>query len=204
MKRWISWILALSLILGAAVLPAAAEGANTAADAVSSASISGGGRRNAPGGPRQGMPPRGGQRPGNTNGETTTPPALPESVNGETATPPALPESANGETATPPDMPESANGEEAARSEAPAEAGNAESGTKQPESGKKKDSRNSMRTGKKSRNTASAAEGITFELLLEKGIITQDIYNAIMTFIREYTAASTAPAAVPAAEASGT
>ena len=214
MKRWTAWILALSLILCAAVLPAAAEEEETQTDAVTSASVNQGGkdgRKNMPGGQTQNGQQPGGrtrdrknQQPGSAQMPqvpagvpgNALPPAMPGGTAGETVTPPEVPDETSGETVTPPEVPDGTT-----------ESGQQEQDTDSastPSSGKttKDNSRNNPRTGKKGKaaDTASVPQ-ITFELLLEKGVISQEVYDAIMKFIREYTA-ETLPA-VPAAPAEG-
>ena len=192
MKKLISWILALSLVLCAAVLPAAAEEEGTTTDAVTSASVSRNGkdgRKNMPGGQ-----PQNGQQPGgrtrdrrNQQQQPGQMPQAPAGVPG-TAAQPAVPDGMTEETVTPP-----------ATTEADPAAENADSAST-PAAGKTKDNRNNARTGKKGKTAITAAGmQITLDLLLEKGVISQEVYNAIMNFIREYTA-ETAPA-VPAAPA---
>ena len=203
MKKLISWILALSLVLCAAVLPAAAEEEGTTTDTVTSASVSRNGkdgRKNMPGGQTQNGQTQNGQQPGGrTRDRKNQQPAqmaqAPAGVPGG-AVPPAMPDGTTEETVTPPAAPDGT-----------AESGQQEQGTDSastPASGKTKDTRNNARMGKKGKaaNTAAGTQ-ITFELLLEKGVISREVYDAIMNFIKEYTA-ETAPAvpAVPA-EAEG-
>ena len=76
-----------------------------------------------------------------------------------------------------------------------------------PESGKTKENKNNTRSGKKGKaDGTEAAPRITFELLLEKGVISREVYDAIMDFIRNYTAenAPAAPALPAEAEGAGT
>ena len=197
MKKMISWILALSLVFCAAVLPAAAEEEETQTDAVTSASVNRNGkdsRNNATGGQTQNGPQPGGRTRDRRNQQPGQMPQVPAGVPGAAAQP-AVPDGTAEETVTPP-----------ATTETDPAAENADSATT-PEAGKTKDNRNNARTGKKGKNAVTAAgTQITFELLLEKGVISQEIYDAIIKFIQEYTAdtAPTVPAAPTEAEGAST
>ena len=184
MKRWISWILALSLILCAAVLPAVAEEEETKTDAVTSASVSRkekDGRKNIPGGQTQESRKHGRkeQQPDSSQTQTEESENLPDFI----------PDDPDGETVSPDETPESSR---------PSGKDDKESAS---ESRKEKDLRD-PRTGKRRKTESTDISGqITFELLLEKGVISQEVYDAIMEFIREYTAAMTESAPeIPAAE----
>ncbi len=199
MKKWISWILALSLLLGAAVIPAVAEETNTENDAVSSASVntgSKGGQKNAP---NEQMP--NGQMPngrGHGNGGRKQQP-------GNIQVQPQMPSAATPDTATPPEMPGQANGEAAEISENPENTQPADStgNSGSTESRNRKKDKDAARDGKKGKKgTQTSVQGITFELLLEKGVITQEVYDAIMNFIKEYTTQSTTVTTVPSEDVS--
>lgn len=245
MKKWISLLLALSLTLGAAAIPAAAEETGTAADTVTSATATANGRRQqgAPNGqaPDRQMPDgqmpdgqmpdgqapngqepngqmqmpgnhsrngqmRNGQMPGGFGqngqmpggfgqngqhgrnrrkpGADQAQPEMPEGTTPESPVPPEQPETAEGEVNTPPEE-------------------NTDSAAAQP-SGKTRQHGKARMDRKGKDSGISAGSDEIFKLLLEKGIITQEIYDAIMNFIASYTAEN-APAApevpAPAGEA---
>ena len=183
MKKWISRILALSLILCAVALPGTAEN-ETQTDTVTSASVSQGrkdSRKDIPGGQ---MPE--GRRHGRKDQQpdsTRTQPEESESV------PDFIPDDPDGKTVSPVETPETRQPSEEADEEST-------SGLR-----KGKGPRD-LRTGKKKKTESTDISGqITFELLLEKGVISQEVYDAIMNFIKEYTAALTDT--VPEAPAAG-
>ena len=153
MKKWISLVLALSLLISAAVIPAMAEESAGSTDAVTSASVTKGGRNG-----RNAAPGR--QMPSGQHGRNRTPSdsAAPQ------AEPPAVPE-----------LPAESNAPESSDS-APA----ASSGKQV-----KKSSGNTVRTVKKGKASVSAGSlTVTLDLLLEKGVISQDVYQAILAFIQ--------------------
>ena len=194
-KKWISWILALSLLLGAAVIPAVAEETNTETDAVTSASVKTGrkgGQKSAPNGQMPGGQDHsngGGkrQRPGNAQGQ----PQAPVADAPNTVTPPEMPDQANGEAVGIPE-----NQENTQPADSTGNSGSTESGNRK----KDKDAARDGKKGKK--GTQTSVQGITFELLLEKGVITQEVYDAIMNFIKEYTTQSTTVTTVPSEDVS--
>ena len=167
MKKWISLMLALSLLLSAAIFPAVAEEPAGETDAVSSASVTKGSpndRNSAPG--RQGLSgPRGRNR---NQPDTTAPQAQPPAELPAESEQPAEPEQP-AESAVP-ESPENVPAESSGRQA-------------------KKSNGNSARTAKKGKASISAGSlTVTLDLLLEKGVISQDVYNAIMAFIQSYTA----------------
>ena len=182
MKKWISRILALSLILCAVALPGTAEN-ETQTDTVTSASVSQGrkdSRKDIPGGQ---MPE--GRRHGRKDQQpdsTQTQPEESESV------PDLIPDDPDGKTVSPAETPEAGQPPEITD-------GESTSGLR-----KGKGPRD-LRTGKKKTESTDISGQITFELLLEKGVISQEVYDAIMNFIKEYTAALTDT--VPEAPAAG-
>ncbi len=165
MKKWISLVLALSLLLSAAVIPVMAEEPAGGTDAVTSASVTKGGRNG-----RNAAPGR--QMPSGQHGRNRTPSdsAVPQ------AEPPAVPElPAEPELPAAPEQPAESNAPESSDS-APA----ASSGKQV-----KKSSGNTARTVKKGKASVSAGSlTVTLDLLLEKGIISQDVYQAILAFIQ--------------------
>ena len=202
MKKLISWILALSLILCAVILPAVAE-EETQTDTVTSASVSRNGkdgRNNAPGGQPQGAPSRNGQMPGGRTRDRNNRQQAPAEVPGS-VTPPEMPDGMAGEASvTTPETAESGEQAENADSAAAPESGKSKEN-------KNKENKNNTRSGKKGKaDGTEAAPRITFELLLEKGVISREVYDAIMDFIRNYTAenAPAAPALPAEAEGAGT
>ena len=165
MKKWISLVLALSLLISAAVIPAMAEESAGGTDAVTSASVMKGGRNG-----RNAAPGR--QMPSGQHGRNRTPSdsAAPQ------AEPPAVPE-----LPAEPELP--AAPEQPAESNAPDSSESAPSAS----SGKqvKKSSGNTARTVKKGKASVSAGSlTVTLDLLLEKGVISQDVYQAILAFIQ--------------------
>ena len=165
MKKWISLVLALSLLISAAVIPAMAEDSAGSTDAVTSASVMKGGRNG-----RNAAPGR--QMPSGQHGRNRTP--------SDTAAPQAEPPAA-------PELP--AEPELPAAPEQPAESNAPESSDSAPaaSSGKqvKKSSGNTVRTVKKGKASVSAGSlTVTLDLLLEKGVISQDVYQAILAFIQ--------------------
>ena len=165
MKKWISLVLALSLLISAAVIPAMAEESACSTDAVTSASVMKGGRNG-----RNAAPSR--QMPSGQHGRNRTP--------SDTAAPQAEPPAA-------PELP--AEPELPAAPEQPAESNAPESSESAPSasSGKqvKKSSGNTARTVKKGKASVSAGSlTVTLDLLLEKGVISQDVYQAILAFIQ--------------------
>lgn len=165
MKKWISLVLALSLLLSAAVIPAMAEEPAGGTDAVTSASVMKGGRNG-----RNAAPGR--QMPSGQHGRNRTP--------SDTAAPQAEPPAAP-ELPAEPELP--AAPEQPAESNAPDSSESAPSAS----SGKqvKKSSGNTARTVKKGKASVSAGSlTVTLDLLLEKGIISQDVYRAILAFIQ--------------------
>ena len=165
MKKWISLVLALSLLISAAVIPAMAEDSAGSTDAVTSASVMKGGRNG-----RNAAPGR--QMPSGQHGRNRTPSdtAAPQ------AEPPAVPElPAEPELPAAPEQPAESNAPESSDS-APA----ASSGKQV-----KKSSGNTVRTVKKGKASVSAGSlTVTLDLLLEKGVISQDVYQAILAFIQ--------------------
>lgn len=165
MKKWISLVLALSLLISAAVIPAMAEESAGSTDAVTSASVMKGGRNG-----RNAAPGR--QMPSGQHGRNRTPSdsAAPQ------AEPPAVPElPAEPELPAAPEQPAESNAPESSDS-APA----ASSGKQV-----KKSSGNTARTVKKGKASVSAGSlTVTLDLLLEKGVISQDVYQAILAFIQ--------------------
>jgi hypothetical protein len=165
MKKWISLILALSLLLSAAVIPAVAEEPAGGTDAVTSASIaknSQNGRNSAPGR----------QAPSGSRGRNRNQPdaAAPQ------AEPPAVPElpAEPGQPAVPEQPADNAVPDD--QESAPA----ASSGKQA-----KKGGGNNARTAKKGKASVSAGSlTVTLDLLLEKGVISQDVYQAILAFIQ--------------------
>ncbi|QTE68000.1 hypothetical protein JNO48_12535 [Clostridiales bacterium] len=165
MKKWISLALALSLLLSAAVIPAMAEEPAGGTDAVTSASVMKGGRNG-----RNAAPGR--QMPSGQHGRNRTP--------SDTAAPQAEPPAAP-ELPAEPELP--AAPEQPAESNAPDSSESAPSAS----SGKqvKKSSGNTARTAKKGKASVSAGSlTVTLDLLLEKGVISQDVYQAILAFIQ--------------------
>ena len=165
MKKWISLVLALSLLISAAVIPAMAEESAGGTDAVTSASVTKGGRNG-----RNAAPGR--QMPSGQHGRNRTPSdtAAPQ------AEPPAVPE-----LPAEPELP--AAPEQPAESNAPDSSESAPSAS----SGKqvKKSSGNTARTVKKGKAAVSAGSlTVALDLLLEKGVISQDVYQAILAFIQ--------------------
>lgn len=208
MKKMLSGILILMLALGSVIMPAAAE-ESAAPDAVTSASInsrdSGAPAGQMPGGQMPGAPMHGmhphGQRSGGAQQPAAgqaEPSAVPDESNAETGAMPAD-TGANPQTATPPDA--NVTGSGTAQAENTPVIRNTR--------GNKK---NGKSTQKKNTATTPAVvptvtqPTVTFELLLEKGVISQDVYDAIMAFIKDYTApaSSTVPAeGAPAEPANG-
>ena len=171
MKKWISLVLALSLLLSAAVIPAMAEESAGSTDAVTSASVMKGGRNG-----RNAAPGR--QMPSGQHGRNRTP--------SDTAAPQAEPPAAP-ELPVAPELP--AEPELPVAPEQPAESNAPESSESAPaaSSGKqvKKSSGNTARTVKKGKASVSAGSlTVTLDLLLEKGVISQDVYQAILAFIQ--------------------
>ncbi len=171
MKKWISLVLALSLLLGAAVIPAVAEEPAGGTDTVTSASVAMSGRNG-----RNSMPGR--QMPSGQHGRNRNQadPAAPQ------AEPPAVPE-----VPAAPELP--AEPEYPAEPEQPAESNAPESSESAPaaSSGRqaKKSSGNTARSVKKGKASVSAGSlTVTLDLLLEKGVISQDVYQAILAFIQ--------------------
>ena len=165
MKKWISLVLALSLLISAAVIPAMAEEPAGGTDAVTSASVTKGGRNG-----RNAAPGR--QMPSGQHGRNRTP--------SDTAAPQAEPPAAP-ELPAEPELP--AAPEQPAESNAPDSSESAPSAS----SGKqvKKSSGNTARTVKKGKASVSAGSlTVTLDLLLEKGVISQDVYQAILAFIQ--------------------
>lgn len=165
MKKWISLVLALSLLISAAVIPAMAEESAGGTDAVTSASVTKGGRNS-----RNAAPGR--QMPSGQHGRNRTP--------SDTAAPQAEPPAAP-ELPAEPELP--AAPEQPAESNAPDSSESAPSAS----SGKqmKKSSGNTARTVKKGKASVSAGSlTVTLDLLLEKGVISQDVYQAILAFIQ--------------------
>ena len=112
----------------------------------------------------------------------TQPAGTPDSV-----TPTETPDGTTGEAAAPQETPEGTTGEVAAPQEIPESSQPAENADSTQTAGKTKGDK--ARTGGKGKAAhATAVQGITFELLLEKGVISQEVYDAIMNFIKEYTA----------------
>ena len=165
MKKWISLVLALSLLISAAVIPAMAEESAGGTDAVTSASVTKGGRNG-----RNAAPGR--QMPSGQHGRNRTPSdtAAPQ------AEPPAAPElPAEPELPVAPEQPAESNAPDSSESAPSASSG------KQV----KKSSGNTARTVKKGKASVSAGSlTVTLDLLLEKGVISQDVYQAILAFIQ--------------------
>lgn len=177
MKKWISLVLALSLLLSAAVIPAMAEEPAGGTDAVTSASVTKGGRNGRNAAPGRQMPsgPHGRNRtPSDTAAPQAEPPAVPElPAEPEQPAEPALP--AEPELPAEPGQPAESNAPESSEG-APA----ASSGRQV-----KKSSGSTARTVKKGKAAVSAGGlTVTLDLLLEKGIISQDVYRAILAFIQ--------------------
>ena len=136
--------------------------------------------------------------------DSVTPMETPNGTTGEAAAPAEMPNGTSGEAAVPQEMPGGINGEAAAPQETPENSQPAENADSAQAAGKTK--RDKTRTGGKGKTTrATAVQGITFELLLEKGVISREVYDAIMKFIKEYTAenAQAAPAVTETQAADG-
>ena len=193
MKKWISRILALSLILCAVALPGTAEN-ETQTDTVTSASVSQGrkdSRKDIPGGqmPEGRRHGRKDQQPDSTRTQPEESESVPDFIPDDPeGMPDFIPDDPDGKTVSPAETPEAGQPPEITD-------GESTSGLR-----KGKGPRD-LRTGKKKTESTDISGQITFELLLEKGVISQEVYDAIMNFIKEYTAALTDT--VPEAPAAG-
>ena len=199
MKKTLSLIMILALLASSAILPALAEGADGSVDQISSATQQNsqpvtGGHPEMPGnGQRPGnrQNPGNGQQPGNKqapgNGQM---PQMPE--NGQ---PPAMPE--NGQVPSMPDNSQAPQSSEIIQEPmTPAQddqsTGNSPDGQNNGQSGKHEKNvrgeKHGNRTGGRDANTdGNFRHRLDFDQMLKDGVITQEVYDTIMSYMKNRT-----------------